>query len=165
MAVEFAMISVPFFALLFAILECALVFWTTQVLETAVADAARQIYTGQFQAANTATAPADLPDKFRAEVCKNVVAMFDCTKLKVDVRTYASFPNGVSSPIVTDPSGVRQLDPAFGQYQAPGPKQIVVVRAAVEYPVFVSLLDANKSNLNATTRLLMATAAFRTEPF
>lgn len=164
-AVEFAMVSIPFFALIFAILEGALVFLATQVLESAVADAARQIYTGQFQTANAATLPADLPAKFKAEVCKHVSGMFDCTKLKADVRACSSFPNGVPSPIQTTSTGTRQIDPNFGAYLAPGPNQVVLVRAAVEYPVYVSLLDANKSNLNANTRVLIASAAFRTEPY
>jgi len=34
-AVEFALVVVPFFALMFAIIELALVFWAGQVLETA----------------------------------------------------------------------------------------------------------------------------------
>lgn len=166
-AVEFGLVAMPFFALLFAVLEGALIFLASQMLETAVSDASRQIYTGQFQAANAATAAADLPAKFRTEVCKSIAAMLDCTKMKVDVKTYTqeAFPNGVPNPIQTNSNGTRQLDPAFGAYQSAGRNQIVLVRVAVEYPVFVSLLDANKSNLNATTRLLMASAAFRTEPF
>ena len=44
-AVEFGMVATPFFALLFAIIETALVFWTTQVLETAVTNASRRVYT------------------------------------------------------------------------------------------------------------------------
>ncbi len=40
-AVEFALISVPFLALLVAILETALLFWTSQVLEEAVSETSR----------------------------------------------------------------------------------------------------------------------------
>ena len=48
-AVEFAFIAVPFLALLFAILETALVFFAGQSLESAVADTGRLIMTGQAQ--------------------------------------------------------------------------------------------------------------------
>src|SRR5215212_11080297 len=100
-AVEFAMVALPFFALLFAILETALLFWSTQVLETAVANAARTIYTGQFQSTNDQTA-ADIGTKFKNEVCKNVTALFPCDapSVHVDVRR---FTPGTAPPEVIDP--------------------------------------------------------------
>ena len=50
-AVEFALVAPVFFALLFAIIETALVFFAGQVLETITQDSARQILTGQAQTA------------------------------------------------------------------------------------------------------------------
>src|SRR3712207_8656069 len=70
-AVEFGLIAVPFLGLLFAIVETALMFWSTQVLETAVANASRTIYTGQFQGTNDQNA-ADIGAKFKKEVCRHV---------------------------------------------------------------------------------------------
>jgi Flp pilus assembly protein TadG len=162
-AIEFGMVATPFFALLFAIVETALVFWTTQVLETAVTNASRRVYTGQFQQATSGTDPAELAAKFREEMCKSIVALLRCDQIKVDVRTSDSFPNSAAPPPIT-PGG--EFDAAnFGQYQQPDANRIVVVRAAVEYPVFVSLLNPNQANLKNGNRLLMASAAFRTEPF
>ena len=83
----------------------------------------------------------------------------------MDVRTYASFPNGVPDPIVTESDGTRRLDPNFGVYQAPQPTQIAVVQVAMEYPVLVPLMGANRSNISGSHRLLLSSAAFRTEPF
>src|SRR4051812_32412430 len=48
-AVEFALVATPFLALVFAIMETALVFFAGQTLETAAADSARLIMTGQAQ--------------------------------------------------------------------------------------------------------------------
>ena len=42
-AVEFGLVAAPFLALLFAILETALVFLASEVLETATADAAHAL--------------------------------------------------------------------------------------------------------------------------
>ena len=50
-AVEFGMVAAPFLALMFAIMETAIVFFAGQTLETAVADSARLIMTGQAQTA------------------------------------------------------------------------------------------------------------------
>src|ERR1035441_3383872 len=48
-AVEFALVAPLFFALLFAIIETALMFFASQVLETVTQDSARMILTGQAQ--------------------------------------------------------------------------------------------------------------------
>ena len=169
-AVEFGLIAVPFLALLFAIVETAIALWTTQVLETAVTDASRRLYTGQFQqsasqAQSQATAqnkPAPVPaDLFKQELCKSVVALFSCANVKIDVRPYD--PNNKPQPPVTADG---QFDSAnFGKYSSPGPNEIVVVRAAVEIPVVVSLMNPNQANLKNGSRLVMGTATFKTEPF
>jgi Flp pilus assembly protein TadG len=165
-AVEFALVAIPFLGFMFAIIEAALIFWAQQVLDTALADATREVYTGKFQTDNTATPSAQIPGKLKTLVCSRVTAMFDCTtKLTVDVQTYSAFPFPIPNPIVTAANGTRSVDPNFGQYNAPGPDQIVLVRAVVIYPVFVNLLGANASNLNATTRALISAAAFRSEPY
>ena len=48
-AVEFALVAAPFFALLIAILQTALIFLAQQVLQTATTEAARLVMTGQAQ--------------------------------------------------------------------------------------------------------------------
>ena len=50
-AVEFALVAPIFFAVLFAIIELALVFFASQILETVTQDSARLIMTGQAQSA------------------------------------------------------------------------------------------------------------------
>ena len=161
-AVEFGLVAVPFFALLFAILETALVFWSTQVLETAVANASRTIYTGQFQSTYDQSA-SDIRDKFTGEVCKNVKALFPCDSpaVRVDVRR---FTPGTPPPAVIDPN-TKQIDESAFTYQATKASDIVLVRVAVEYPVFVSMLNSNQSNLANGKRLIMGSATFRNEPF
>ncbi len=50
-AVEFALVAPVFFALLFAIIETAFVFFAGQVLETITQNSARMVLTGQAQTA------------------------------------------------------------------------------------------------------------------
>ena len=165
-AIEFGIVAAPLLGLLFAIIETAAVFWTQAVLQTAVTDAAREIYTGQFQTANAGTPPAAMPGKMKTEICSRVVAMFDCpTKLQLDLRLVPAFPFTVPPVIVKNSAGVRSLESTFGQFVSPGRDDIVVLRAIVSYPVFANLLGANASNLTATSRLLVASAAFKAEPF
>jgi Flp pilus assembly protein TadG len=155
-AVEFAMVAAPFLALMFAIIETAIIFFAGQVLETAAADSARLIMTGQAQQGNFNQT------KFKEEVCARVYGLFDCTGgIKVDVRTYTSFASAtMSKPI--DANGNVTFTPS---YQPGKAGDIVVVRLLYEWPVFVSLLGLNLADLSNNKRLLMATAAFRNEPF
>ncbi|MEJ0097019.1 MAG: TadE/TadG family type IV pilus assembly protein [Bauldia sp.] len=85
-AVEFALIALPFFALILATIETALVFFAGQALETAVATAARTIRTGQAQ--SQSLSPAD----FKTSVCSQLLYLFNCDAgLYIDVKTYANF--------------------------------------------------------------------------
>jgi len=170
-AIEFAFVAIPFFALLFASLEAGLVYLSGRILENSVLEVTRRVYTGEVSFSSS----ADAISYFRREICNSRTSdgelqpkplLRDCeSKLLLDIRPASSFPNSVPPPIVTDEDGDRRIDPDFGGYEQPAPKQIVVVRAALEHPVLVSLLGANGSNLSANTRLLTAATAFRTEPF
>src|ERR1700760_902852 len=71
-AVEFALVAPVFFALLFAIIETAIVFFAGQVLETVTQDAARMIMTGQAQTA------AYTKVQFKNYVCGRISVLFDC---------------------------------------------------------------------------------------
>jgi Flp pilus assembly protein TadG len=155
-AVEFGMVAAPFLALVFAIMETAVVFFAGQALETAVADSARLIMTGQAQSQGFSQAA------FKNAVCAKIYGLFDCQNgVYVDVKTFTSFGN-VSMPNPVDGSGNFQLTPS---YQPGGPGDIVVVRLFYQYPVYVSLLGFNLANVNGGKRLLAATAAFRNEPY
>lgn len=157
-AVEFAIVAVPFFALLLAILETAVVLLTSQALETAVADAARTIYTGRFQANN---ATGDIGRAFKREVCSRVVALFACTETTATVHVDVRLPAGGIPPAILDGA----VNPAAFGYQATRANDLVLVRVAVEYPVFATLLNPNQANLANGKRLIMGSATFRNEPF
>ncbi|NWG23021.1 MAG: pilus assembly protein [Pseudorhodoplanes sp.] len=155
-AVEFALVAAPFIALLFAIIETALIFFAGQALETAVADSSRLIMTGQAQTQNFDQA------KFKQAVCSKVYGLFDCSGgMYVDVRTYSSFGNA-NPPSPINPDGT--LNNSF-VYQPGGPGDIVVARLLYEWPVYVSLMGMDLSNLGNNKRLIVATAAFRNEPY
>ncbi len=155
-AVEFAIVAVPFVALMFAILETALMFFADQTLDTAVANAARLIRTGQAQQQGF-----DI-NKFKSQICGQISTLFNCSSgLMLDVRKYTSF-NSIDLTVPTDANGnldVQQnYDPGHGG-------DIVVVRAYYEWPVFVKLFGNDLTNMPDGNHLLVATAAFRNEPF
>src|SRR5271163_3188123 len=79
-AVEFALVAPVFFALLFAIIETAIMFFASQVLETITQESARMILTGQAQTASYTQA------QFQTYVCSQIPALFNCNNLYVDVE-------------------------------------------------------------------------------
>ncbi len=154
-AVEFAMVALPFFMLLLAIIEIGLLFFATQVLETGVESAARLIRTGQAQGFSEA--------QFKTEVCNRISSMFDCNKLYIDVRPYAQFAGvDLSKPIDPD---TQNLETAGFTFNSGIGGDIVVVRAFYEWPMVASFLGDNLGDLANGNRLLASTAAFRNEPF
>jgi Flp pilus assembly protein TadG len=155
-AVEFALVAPVFFALLFAIIETAIVFFAGQVLETVTQDSARMIMTGQAQVAGYGQA------EFKTYVCGKITVLFDCVNgLSIDVQSYPSFSGvSISNPI---DAGKNFVPP--NNYSAGGPGDIVVVRLFYQWPLFVTGLGYNIANLSGSKRLLTATAAFRNEPY
>jgi Flp pilus assembly protein TadG len=155
-AVEFGFIALPFIALIFAILEVGLVFFAGQVLETAVADTSRLVLTGQAQNGGFDA------NRFRQEVCNRSYGMFQCdSRMSIDVRTAQNF-GAVNLNRPVDAAG--NLINNFA-YNPGGPGDIVVVRLFYQWPVIVPGLGNDLSNMSGRRRLLVATAAFRNEPF
>jgi Flp pilus assembly protein TadG len=171
-AIEFGMVAAPFLAMLFAILETALVFFAGQTLETAVADASRLILTGQAQTAGYDQAA------FLNQVCPKVSALFTCSKLIVDVQKVTpsgSNPNDFSNADIGMPKDGSGNIPVDAQgnlkftasFNMGGAGDIVVVRLMYQWPIYVPVvgwITAFKSNMGSS-QLLMATAAFRNEPY
>jgi len=156
-AIEFGLVAAPFLALVFAIMETAVIFFASQALETAAADSARLIMTGQAQMQGFDQA------KFKQEVCARVHGVFNCgASFFVDVKKYTSFAS-ISTDKPVDAGGNLQSD-SFG-YQPGGPGDIVVVRLMYQWPVYVSLLGLNLADMSAGKRLLLSTLAFRNEPY
>jgi Flp pilus assembly protein TadG len=155
-AIEFAAVAAPFLALLFAIMETAFVFFAGQSLEYAASQAGRLIMTGQQDAAKWDQAA------FKTQICNRIIALFDCQgKLHVNVQKYSSFTGAGTTPPYTN----GQLDPSKVKYEPGVPGDVIVVQLYYQWPIYVSLLNSALPNQNASHRLLVATNAFRNEPY
>jgi Flp pilus assembly protein TadG len=154
--VEFGLVAAPFVALTFAIMQTAIVFFAGQTLETATANAARLILTGQAQTQGWSAS------QFKTQVCSQIHAVFNCESgVYVDVETYSSFSAvNTGLPITNGNFNSSSLG-----YNPGGPGDIVMVRLYYQYPVYVDLLGSSLSNLNGGNNLLAATAVFKNEPY
>jgi Flp pilus assembly protein TadG len=167
-AVEFALVAPMFFALLFAIIETAFMFFANQMLETLTQDSARVIQTGQAMTPGgvsaTQTGPLTEAQFMSQVVCPNITALFSCDKIQIDVESYPptqAWPASFSNQIDSNGNFVENNL----QYNTGGPCDVVIVRLFYQWPLFVTGLGYNISNLAGSKRLLWGSAAFRNEPY
>ncbi len=157
-AVEFALIAAPFIALIVAVVQVGLIIYASQSLQTAAATASRLILTGQVQTQNMQQSD------FAKIVCGDASSLFACSGVMVDVRTYSSF-SGADTSMPTLSYDAHGNVTNSWQYNPGGPGDIVVMRLMYRWPVFMGPLALNLSNLGDGYRLLMATSAFKNEPY
>jgi Flp pilus assembly protein TadG len=153
-AVEFALVAPIFFALLFAIVEVALMFFASQVLETVTQASARYILTGQAQGASMTQG------QFKSYVCGQIPALFSCANLKVNVQSATSF----SAITITNPIDANCNFVGAQNYCPGNSSQPVFVQLSYQWPVFVTGLGFNMSCGSSNARWLTATAVFQNEP-
>jgi len=163
-AIEFAILAIPFFMLLFAILELAIVFFITSTLNHAVSEAGRQIRTGNFQSCGT-------QDTFKQLICGKMHGLGNCEKrLRIDLVSANSFST-ITLLAPPDPPEVDPDDPdsedipngAWGNTVASAP---VVVRGLYYHKLVLPTQLTRLENLpGKNIRLLSATTAFQNEPF
>lgn len=151
--VEFALIALPFLALLIAMLQTALVFFAGQVLQSATTEAGRLVMTGQ--------AIGMTPAQFQQAVCDRAGGLFNCAQVQVNVKTYSSF-TAAAQP-VTMKNG--KLDTTGFGFSPGTPGQIEVVQVFYAWPLGTDLLNLHLVNINGDSRLLAATSVFRNEPY
>lgn len=168
-AVEFGFAAVPFFALLFAIFETALMFWTSQILEESLSQVSRSLVTGQSRTLyNAATGTANAT-KFRDDICARApIGLIDCSKLYVDVRVYNSFSAASSGTSGSNPIAGGGLNTSSFTYTQPQGNDIVVVRAVLDYKLFLTgWASTGLANLGdgSGRRGIVVSMAFRAEPF
>jgi hypothetical protein len=88
--------------------------------------------------------------------------LFDCNQLYVDVQSYSN--SFASVTLASHIDGAGNFDPSM-QYNPGATGQVTVVRLFYQWPLFVTGLGFNISNLTGNKRLLVATAAFQNEPY
>lgn len=155
-AVEFAMVALPFFFLLFAIMDISLMFFASTTLENGIIAAARKIRTGEAQAANMTA------QQFRTLVCNEISMLLGCdARLGIDVRKYSGFGSVQFAPAL-DQNGNMSGNMTFNPGTA---GDVVVVRAFYTWPMLTPTVGTQFSNMAGGKRLLESTMAFRNEPF
>jgi Flp pilus assembly protein TadG len=150
-AVEFAFVAIPFFVLIFAIIELGLAFLVSMTLENAMMNVDRRIRTGELQDAK-ATA-----ETYRSLVCQQMSWLEKAcpSAIILDVRVLPSFVAGGS---LGAPKAAKTCwDPG-------GPNSIVLVRGYYKWPLITPLLQ-NAVGGTAGNRQIYFAAVFANEPY
>lgn len=152
-AVEFAYVGLPFFLLLFGILEISLVFAAEINLSHATFDTARKVRTGQ--------SGIDTLAKFKEDICEKIIFVPNCvSELKVEVKAYNDFASINTSYSLND-DGSLEDNFVFETIQPGG---IATVRTFIEWDLFAKIPDLGLGNLPNNNRLVQGFTAFRREP-
>ncbi len=162
-AIEFASLAIPFFLMVFAIVETCISFTAQQVLQNATDEYARQVRTGQVQASDiTAT-------KVKTFICDRIKVLVpnSCPGLYIDLKEYTSFEEAakVKTKFKIDKDGTRDLDDTGFDTIAGGPVTINMLRVYYKWPVMTDLMRAYLSNIAGGKTLHFATTTWRNEPF
>ena len=156
-AVEFALVAAPFIALLVALIQTFVVFFAQQLLESVVQQSSRLILTGQVQSQQMSQTA------FGAAVCSQVVILFNCNNLMVDVQVVPALTSSsTSTPTLTYNSNGTVSN--TWQFNPGTSGDLVVVKVMYLWPVFLGPLGFNLADQPNNNKLLMAVAAFQNEP-
>lgn len=151
--VEFALLALPFFGLIFAIIQVSLAMFANQALQTAVSKASRQIMTGEIQMAGTGM------EGFRAGLCANS-KLLNCTKMMIQVQSFADFANANPTLFDNECMELEEGEEAPATCFDPGgPNEVTLVRVSYKWPLGISLDDFGKGTP------LVAISAFYNEPY
>ncbi|MFK7901437.1 MAG: TadE/TadG family type IV pilus assembly protein [Nitratireductor sp.] len=153
-AIEFGILGFPFFLILTSIMEVSVFFFAGQYLDAATDKIARKVRVGLIDGGVTQT-------EFRTLICNETTLLFDCNKIKVDMRIIASYDGlGDDGPEPVDGA----LDDSEYQYQVPGPENLVQLTVNYEWPIITNYVAKSWSDLDGGA-LMNSVVAFKTEPF
>lgn len=174
-AMEFAMLAIPYFMVIFAIIETFVAFAAEELVSNGVDTISRQMRTGQitFNLGRT-TDVADVK-AFRQRFCNEVSILIQCSatevatpdKLWLDVRTVTNF----SDIPTTIPMNATGLDTTAMQYNPGGSGTKNMVRAYYKWQVITDLVRPYITPYRTTTGarlteyLIVATSAFQNEQY
>jgi Flp pilus assembly protein TadG len=156
LAIEFAILALPFFALVGAIIETAEVFLGSQLLDSAVQDASRLVRTGQAQG----NSPPYTISDFRNAVCDHLFGLFNCDNLEIKVSTVTDFADATASVPAT-PADLA----AWTGYEPGTGSSIVMVQVYYKWPVILNFGGFSLATSSDGTHLMGAVRVFENEPF
>ncbi|TAM98188.1 MAG: pilus assembly protein [Rhizobiaceae bacterium] len=158
-AIEFAVLALPFFLLVFAIIESCIAFAAQQVLANAVDNVARELRTGQIRPETLA------PGQIQGMVCASIriIVPQTCPNLFVDLEHYSTFTDAAAVRIPYTAAG--GLDTSGFKIDPGGSGARNMLRVFYEWPLMTPLIGRLMANLPGNQELLFASVTWQNEPY
>ena len=178
-AIEFAILAVPYFLIIFAIIETFVAFAAEQLVTNAVNTLGRELRTGQITYnLNRSTTDMDIT-KFRRAFCEEVNIMIQCSeeeiatpnKLYIDARTFTSFAAIPKTIPRKSTAAYSDIDPTSFKFTPGGPSSINMLRAYYRWQVITDLVRPFITTIRPADGsmpsdfLIVATTAFQNENY
>jgi Flp pilus assembly protein TadG len=176
-AIEFAMLAIPYFMIIFAIIETFVAFTAEQLVTNAVDTMARQLRTGQITYAMGRGTDKDQA-AFRQLFCNEISIMISCStteiatpsKLYLDVETYSTFGAIPTKIPYATTAQYSDIDPTGFKYAPGGPSTINMLRAYYRWQITADIIRPYITTIQTagkvpTDFLIVATAAFQNEKY
>ncbi|TWF52932.1 TadE/TadG family type IV pilus assembly protein [Neorhizobium alkalisoli] len=178
-AIEFALLAIPYFVVIFAILETFIAFTGEQLVSNAVDTMARKLRTGNITY-NLSRPATDMDrSKFRQAFCNEVSILIQCSadevatpnKLWLDVRSFTSFSAIPTTVPRTGNSTYGELNTATFGFSPGGPKTINMLRAYYKWDTVTDLIRPYITNVRPADGsrpnyfLIVETATFQNEDY
>ncbi|WP_245422681.1 TadE/TadG family type IV pilus assembly protein [Rhizobium sp. AG855] len=177
-AIEFAILSVPYFLIIFAIIETFLAFSAEQLVTNAVNKLGRDIRTGHITyGLNRSTDKTK--EEFRQLFCDEISILITCSatevataaKLYIDARTFSSFAAIPKTIPRMSNADYSDINPASFAFTPGGPDSINMLRAYYRWQVITDLIRPYITTIRPADGsmpsdfLIVATTAFKNEKY
>ena len=177
-AIEFAILAIPYFMIVFAIIETFVAFTAEQLVSNAVDTFARKFRTGQITY-NLGRSTDMTESQFRTAFCKEVSIMISCSATEVttpkllylDLRSFSTFAAIPTTIPRVSTSAYADIDTSSFKYAPGGPKSINMLRAYYRWQNITDLIRPYITNIRPsdgslpTDFLIVGTAAFQNEDY
>ena len=162
-SIEFALVSLPFVALMLFCLQIGIVFFAEQGLQSFNEDISRNILTGTTQKKNLNQSD------FKKLVCASLPTLFSCSRLFVDIKATGGTSDSRFSSV--DTSMPTLTFDASGNvtntwnYNLGNPSDVVVVRMIYVWPVVGVVIGPGIANTGNNNREIISTTVFKNEKY
>jgi len=177
-AIEFALLAIPYFLVIFAILETFIAFAAEELVSNAVDTMSRRMRTGQITY-NLGRTTDMSQTQFRQAFCNEISILISCStseaatpsKLYVDVQTFSSFSAIPTTIPKVSSDRYADINTAAFKYAPGGAGTINMLRAYYRWEIITDLVRPYITTIRPsdgsmpTQYLIIATSAFQNEQY
>ncbi|KJF75403.1 TadE/TadG family type IV pilus assembly protein [Agrobacterium arsenijevicii] len=170
-AIEFAILALPYFLVVFAIIETFIALMAEQVVVNATDTMARRLRTGQISSSIS-------KEDFRKSFCNEVSVMITCSdeiktaqKLYIDLRSFSAFKDIPTTIPLKAYGEYYDLDTAQFGFKPGGPDTINMLRVYYRWRVVADIIRPYLTKIRPADGsmpshfLIVATDAYMTEKY